>query len=59
MAFNLIDKPDWKAIRAHLAKEGRVHKNELVKLITDTNNIFILKIDLKQIKKHPYKTILP
>jgi serine/threonine-protein phosphatase 2B catalytic subunit len=36
----LKNKPDWKLIRDHLQKEGRIAKEELVKLVTDTNKIF-------------------
>lgn len=35
----LLDKPDWKAVRDHLQKEGRVDKQDLIKLIVDTNKI--------------------
>jgi len=31
----LIGKPDWKIIRDHLSKEGRVGKDEFIKLIND------------------------
>jgi len=36
----LKNKPDWKVIRDHLQKEGRIEKADLVKLITDTNKLF-------------------
>jgi serine/threonine-protein phosphatase 2B catalytic subunit len=36
----LKNKPDWKLIKDHLQKEGRIAKEELVKLVTDTNKIF-------------------
>jgi len=36
----LKGKPDWRLIKDHLHKEGRIAKEELVKLIQDTNKIF-------------------
>jgi len=33
-------KPDWRLIRDHLQKEGRIAKEDLIKLINDTNKIF-------------------
>lgn len=33
-------KPDWKLLKDHLQKEGRIKKEDLVKLVKDTNNIF-------------------
>ena len=32
-------KPDWKLIRDHLHKEGRIAKPELFKLIQEMNKI--------------------
>ena len=36
----LKNKPDWKVIRDHLQKEGRIEKEDLIKLITDANKLF-------------------
>lgn len=36
---HLKNKPDWKCLRDHLAKEGRIDKEDFVKLINDTNKI--------------------
>lgn len=33
-------KPDWKLMRDHLSKEGRIDKEDLLKLINDTNRVF-------------------
>jgi serine/threonine-protein phosphatase 2B catalytic subunit len=33
------NKPDWKLLRDHLHKEGRVDKPDLIKLVTDCNKI--------------------
>jgi len=32
-------KPDWKLIKDHLYREGRIEKNSLIKLVEDTNKI--------------------
>ena len=32
-------KPDWKLIKDHLHKEGRIAKAELIKLVVDCNKI--------------------
>lgn len=32
-------KPDWKLIKDHLHKEGRIAKTELIKLVVDCNKI--------------------
>jgi len=38
--FNLSDgKPDWKVIRDHLHKEGRISKENLIQLIDECNRI--------------------
>lgn len=34
-----IDKPDWKLIKDHLHKEGRIGKPELFKVIHEMNKI--------------------
>jgi len=36
----LKNKPDWRLIKDHLQKEGRIAKEDLIKLINDTNKIF-------------------
>src|SRR5690349_15906604 len=36
----LKNKPDWRVIRDHLQKEGRIAKEDLVKLVNDTNKLF-------------------
>jgi len=36
----LKNKPDWKAVRDHLQKEGRIAKEDLVKLVNDANKLF-------------------
>jgi len=36
----LKNKPDWRLIRDHLQKEGRIAKEDLIKLINDVNKIF-------------------
>jgi len=36
----LKGKPDWKAIRDHLQKEGRIAKEDLIKLVGDANKLF-------------------
>ena len=33
-------KPDWKVMRDHLSKEGRVAKEDFLKIINDCNKIF-------------------
>eukprot|EP01015_Nassula_variabilis_P014763 TRINITY_DN22241_c0_g1_i1.p1 TRINITY_DN22241_c0_g1~~TRINITY_DN22241_c0_g1_i1.p1 ORF type:complete len:127 (+),score=27.53 TRINITY_DN22241_c0_g1_i1:30-383(+) len=35
------NKPDWKLIKDHLFKEGRIEKAHLIKLVQDTNKIFM------------------
>jgi len=35
----LRGKPDWKTLRDHLQKEGRITKEDLIKLINDCNKI--------------------
>jgi len=42
----LKNKPDWKLIKDHLQKEGRIRKEELVKLIGDMNKIFKMEGNL-------------
>jgi serine/threonine-protein phosphatase 2B catalytic subunit len=39
IVISMTDKPDWKLIRDHLQKEGRVAKPELFKLIQDCNKL--------------------
>ena len=43
---NNLDKPDWRLIKDHLQKEGRIEKQHLIKLIIDCNKImsYIYKI---------------
>jgi len=36
----LKGKPDWRLIKDHLHKEGRIAKEDLIKLINDANKIF-------------------
>ena len=36
----ILDKPDWKLLKDHLSKEGRITKEDLLKLIADANKIF-------------------
>jgi len=36
----LKNKPDWKVIRDHLQKEGRIAKEDLIKLVNDANKLF-------------------
>ncbi|EGR29243.1 ser thr protein phosphatase family protein, putative [Ichthyophthirius multifiliis] len=36
---NGITKPDWKVIRDHLTKEGRIEKEDLLKLVAQCNKI--------------------
>jgi len=36
----LKGKPDWKVIRDHLQKEGRIAKEDLIKLVGDANKVF-------------------
>lgn len=33
------NKPDWKIIKDHLSKEGRIEKEDLVRLVADCNKI--------------------
>lgn len=33
------DKPDWKLLKDHLQKEGRVSKEDLCKLVGDCNKL--------------------
>ena len=39
MIFGTADMPDWKVVKDHLAKEGRIAKAEVLKLISDVNKI--------------------
>ena len=32
-------KPDWKLLKDHLSKEGRIEKEDLVRLVADCNKI--------------------
>lgn len=34
-----VERPDWKLIREHLQKEGRIGKTELLKLVHDCNRV--------------------
>jgi len=36
----LRGKPDWKLIKDHLQKEGRIAKEDIIKLINDANKLF-------------------
>jgi hypothetical protein len=41
--FNIlktIDVPDWKLLRGHLQREGRLKKEDFIKIIDETNKIF-------------------
>ena len=38
--FLFLGKPDWKLVRDHLAKEGRIWKEDFIKLINDANKVF-------------------
>lgn len=44
--FKCLDKPDWKALRLHLQREGRISKEDLIKIVNDTNKIISIKIHL-------------
>lgn len=35
----LKGKPDWKLLRDHLHKEGRLAKDDLIRLVTEFNKI--------------------
>lgn len=37
---NSKSKPDWKVMRDHLSKEGKVAKEDFIKIINDCNKIF-------------------
>lgn len=34
-----LDKPDWKLLRDHMQKEGRIAKEDLFKLVADCNKL--------------------
>jgi serine/threonine-protein phosphatase 2B catalytic subunit len=34
-----IEKPDWKLLKEFLHKEGRIGKEELIRLVSDCNKI--------------------
>lgn len=36
----IIGKPDWKLIKEHLEREGRIAKKEVIKLVGMANKIF-------------------
>lgn len=36
----MLGKPDWKLIKEHLEKEGRIAKKEVIKLVGMANKIF-------------------
>jgi serine/threonine-protein phosphatase 2B catalytic subunit len=38
------DLPDWKVVRDHLSKEGRIRKEEVLKLIIDVNKILSISL---------------
>ena len=33
------DKPDWKLLRTHLQKEGRIYKDDLIRIVNETNKL--------------------
>lgn len=37
--FIVTVKPDWKLIKDHLSKEGRIEKEDLLRLVADCNKI--------------------
>ena len=45
-----IDKPDWKLIRDHLHREGRIAKEELFKLVADCNKLLSTKYSNKKMR---------
>jgi len=42
-------KPDWRTVRDHLSKEGRISKEDLIHLINDTNKVFKQEGNLLQL----------
>lgn len=42
-----IDKPDWRLLMDHLSKEGRIHKEELFKLVQDCNKLISNTLKIK------------
>lgn len=42
--FDMKDKPDWKLLKDHLQKEGRITKEDLYKLVGDCNKILSINI---------------
>lgn len=36
---SLKGKPDWKLVREHLQKEGRINKKDVIHLITETSKV--------------------
>lgn len=42
----IIGKPDWKLIKEHLEREGRIAKKEVIKLVTMANKIFSKQFSL-------------
>lgn len=46
----LKNKPDWKLLKDHLSKEGRITKEDLLKLISDANKIFKSEGNLIQLQ---------
>jgi serine/threonine-protein phosphatase 2B catalytic subunit len=35
----IVEKPDWKLLKDHLHKEGRIAKEDLIRLVNDCNKI--------------------
>jgi serine/threonine-protein phosphatase 2B catalytic subunit len=45
-----LGKPDWKLLRDHLSKEGRIWKEDFIKLIQDMNKLLSKKERKKERK---------
>lgn len=35
-----LDRPDWKLLRSHLQREGRVAKEDVIQIVNEMNKIF-------------------
>ena len=35
----IVEKPDWKLLKDHLHQEGRIAKEDLIRLVNDCNKV--------------------
>ena len=45
--YNCKGKPDWKLLKDHLYREGRLAKEDVIKLVNDTNKVLSSLMELK------------